>query len=63
MNRLEHLVEQKVCFDEHHSDQLLLYAALANGRSELLVGDELSLHVQSLIYVLQKFIPNLVVNH
>ena len=42
---------------------MLIYAALANGRSELLVGDELSLHTQSLIYVLQKFIPNLVVGH
>lgn len=42
---------------------MLIYAALANGRSELLVGDELSLHTQSLIYVLQKFIPNLVVSH
>lgn len=63
VGRLEHLLQQKCCIDEHHQDQLLLYAALAKGRSELLVGDELSLHTQSLVYVLQKFMPGLVISH
>jgi RNA 3'-terminal phosphate cyclase len=38
VNRLKQLVNRKCCLDEHHQDQLLLYAALANGRTELLVG-------------------------
>jgi RNA 3'-terminal phosphate cyclase len=56
-------VAAKCCLDEHHQDQLLIYAALAGGRSELLVGEELSLHTHSLIYVLQKFIPGLEIAH
>lgn len=63
IDRLEHLILKKCALDEHHQDQLLIYAALANGRSELLVGDELSLHTHSLVYVLQKFIPELVISH
>ena len=63
INRLEQQILKKCALDEHHQDQLLIYAALANGRSELLVGEELSLHTHSLIYVLQKFIPELVVTH
>ena len=38
IDRLGHLIDKKCCFDEHHQDQLLIYAALANGRSELFVG-------------------------
>jgi RNA 3'-terminal phosphate cyclase len=38
ISRLEHYAEKKVCLDEHHQDQLLLYMALAHGTSELLVG-------------------------
>lgn len=63
VDRLEHLILKKCSLDEHHQDQLLIYAALAKGRSELFVGEELSLHTHSLIYVLQKFIPELVISH
>jgi RNA 3'-terminal phosphate cyclase len=49
--------------DEHHQDQLLLYAALANGTTKLLVGEELSLHTQSLIYVINKFLPEVEITH
>jgi RNA 3'-terminal phosphate cyclase (ATP) len=63
LERLEHYAEKKVCLDEHHQDQLLLNMGLAHGTSELLVGEELSLHTQSLIYILQKFIPELEVTH
>lgn len=37
--------------------------ALANGVSQLFIGEEISLHTQSLIYVLQKFIPDLEIIH
>ena len=37
--------------------------ALANGVSELFIGEEISLHTQSLIYVIQKFIPELEITH
>ena len=39
ISRLEHYVKKKASLDEHHQDQLLLYMALANGVSELLVGE------------------------
>lgn len=63
LERLEHYAEHKTCFDEHHQDQLLVYMALANGVSELFIGEEISLHTQSLIYVMQKFIPDLEITH
>lgn len=63
LQRLEHYAEHKPCFDEHHQDQLLVYMALANGVSELFIGEEISLHTQSLIYVMQKFIPDLEITH
>jgi RNA 3'-terminal phosphate cyclase len=43
--------------DEHHQDQLLVYLSLANGVSKLLIGEEQSLHTQSLIYVINSFLP------
>lgn len=58
LGRLHQLIDKKVCLDEHHQDQLLLYAALANGTTELLIG-EMSLHTESLLYVIKKFIPAL----
>lgn len=33
IDRLTKLVQTKCCLDQHHQDQLLIYAALANGRS------------------------------
>lgn len=38
IKRLLHYVKIKSCLDEHHQDQLLLYAALAHGTTKLLVG-------------------------
>ena len=61
--RLEQCVARKCSFDEHHQDQLLLYMALPEGTSELLVGEELSLHTQSLLYIIQKFLPAVAVSH
>jgi hypothetical protein len=37
--------------------------ALAEGTSQIHVGDDLSLHAQSLLYIINKFIPNLQYNH
>lgn len=62
VNRLHHYADKKVAFDEHHQDQLLIYMALAHGTSRLLVG-ELSLHTESLLYVLQSFLPTLQFSH
>jgi len=33
IKRLEKLVDKKCCLDEHHQDQLLIYAALAKGKT------------------------------
>lgn len=63
LERLRHYAEAKFCLDEHHQDQLILLATLAAGKSRLRVGPELSLHTQSLIYVIQKFIPEFKYEH
>lgn len=44
LDRLRHYADKKYCVDEHHQDQLLLLAALAGGKSRILIGEELSLH-------------------
>lgn len=61
--RLRALVEKKVCLDEHHQDQLILLATLAEGTSRLLVGHELSLHTQSMMYVIKQFLPEFSYSH
>ena len=52
-----------MCLDEHHQDQLLLLASLACGTSRLLIGEELSLHTESLLYVIKNFIPEFKYKH
>lgn len=63
LERLRHYAEEKYCLDEHHQDQLILLATLAAGKSRLRVGPELSLHTQSLMYVIEKFIPEFKYTH
>ena len=53
----------KPALDEHHQDQLLIYLSLSNGVSELKVGEELSLHTHSLIYVINSFFPDVKFHH
>jgi len=36
---------------------------MANGVSELLIGEEMSLHTKSLIYVINSFIPEVEFTH
>lgn len=50
------------CVDIHHQDQLLIYMALAKGKSQILVGNVLSEHTQGVFYILRKFIPNISIN-
>jgi RNA 3'-terminal phosphate cyclase len=57
LNRIHHYAEHRVCVDEHHQDQLLLLCVLANGVSRIRSGTNLSLHTQSLFYVIKSFIP------
>ena len=57
LDRLNKYCQKKVCLDEHHQDQLLLLSSLAAGTSRFLIGEELSLHTQSLLYVIKSFIP------
>ena len=51
----EIVANDKVAIDEHHSDQLLVYMALANGESKITVKD-LSLHFQSMCHILPIFL-------
>lgn len=39
VQRLEKYAKGKVCLDEHSQDQLLLLAALAQGKSRFLIGE------------------------
>lgn len=56
---LKHLVSSGACVDEHTADQLLVYMALANEPSEILVEPfhrtESSLHMETTIFIVEKF--------
>ena len=63
LERLRNYVDKKVCLDEHHQDQLILLATLAEGTSRMFVGEELSLHTQSMLYVIKEFLPEFKYTH
>ena len=44
--------------DEHHTDQLMIYMALANGKSRIVCHD-LSLHSQTMLELLRIYIPDI----
>lgn len=46
--------------DEYHTDQLLVFMALADGKSRL-VCKELSLHAETIIELLRQFIPEILI--
>jgi RNA 3'-terminal phosphate cyclase (ATP) len=52
---LIHLIQRKIPVDEHLGDQLLIYMALARGRSTIRVA-ELTRHMVSCIYVCESFL-------
>jgi len=53
--RLIRLIRQGVPVDEHLADQILVYMALAKGRSTIRVS-EVTLHMVSCIYVCERFL-------
>jgi len=53
---LKKTIESKCPVDEHASDQLLIFMALARGRSCLLT-DVLSSHSKTNMYIIEKFLP------
>ncbi|CAK93857.1 unnamed protein product (macronuclear) [Paramecium tetraurelia] len=56
INQAKQYLQNQTSFDEHHQDQLILLMALAEGKSEILIGKP-SLHTYSLIYVIGLFLP------
>ncbi len=59
MNSLKLILDNKhLTTDEHHTDQLLIFMALANGKSTIVCG-EISLHTQTMFELLQIFIPGI----
>ena len=48
--RLKQVLDLEACVDEHAADQLIIFAALARGTSELLV-EKPSLHAMTAMYV------------
>jgi RNA 3'-terminal phosphate cyclase len=56
------LYENKVITtDEYHTDQLLIFMALAEGLSRITCHD-LSLHSETMIELLRQFIPEIEIN-
>lgn len=49
---------QKICFDEHTVDHLIIFMALAQGVSKISVG-ALSMHTKTAIEIVRKFIPEI----
>ncbi len=43
--------------DEHHTDQIMIYMTLAEGKSSI-ICDKLSLHSQTMIELIRIFIPD-----
>ena len=58
LNTINHT---KICVNEYTSDQLLIWMALANGTSQILVGNysEKSKHTVTQIEILKQFIPEI----
>ncbi|KAM7359454.1 RNA 3'-terminal phosphate cyclase [Cochliomyia hominivorax] len=51
--QLRNLITNRICVDEHIQDQLIIYMALAKGKSEILTGP-LTNHTLTAIYVAEK---------
>ena len=47
-----------VTTDEHHTDQLMIYMALAKGESKIICHD-LSLHSETMLELLRIYIPDI----
>ena len=58
---LNAVANDKVCFDEHTVDHLILFMALAKGKSVISVGD-ISMHTKTAIEIVKKFIPDIQIN-
>ena len=56
MNLIENT---EVCIDEHHADQLMVYMALAEGKSSINTIKPISGHIKGMVHILNKFIPDL----
>ena len=50
-----------ICFDEHTVDHLIIFMALAQGKSRISVG-ELSMQTKTAIEIIKQFIPGLTIN-
>jgi len=44
-------LEKQVCFDQHLQDQMIIFMALAQGRSRILTSRPLTLHTKTAIYI------------
>ena len=49
------IADTDCCVDEHHQDQLLVYMALASGRSQIQTTKELELHTTTMLTLLGMF--------
>ena len=50
------MINEKYCIDEYISDQVLIFMALADGYSEISIPKDISLHFQTMIEILRRFI-------
>jgi len=54
--------ETDAAVDEHHTDQLLIYMALASGMSQMRVVKPISLHTKTMLALLRMYREDLVIN-
>ena len=51
----------KICFDQFTVDHLIIFMALAKGKSKISVG-QISLHTETAIHIIKTFLPNININ-
>lgn len=47
-----------ICVDEHHADQLMIFMALAEGKSTIRTIKNASGHMYGMLRILEQFIPD-----
>lgn len=55
--RLVSALETGAAVDEYAQDQLIIFMALASGRSRMLAGSELTLHTRTAMHIIEQMVP------
>ena len=55
--QLVRALETGAAVDEYAQDQLIIFMALASGRSRMLAGSELTLHTRTAMHIIEQMVP------